>query len=387
MKKNMKRWLVIGGVVAVIIAYVFIQVQAGMKKSSAGVMVDLSKLQRTNLVTTVSGSGQVDAEDKAQLRAEINGLVTKVLVKEGQRVRKGDLLVQFDDRQYVNALQTALVDEQALEQSKIHLASTRKTYQHTLELFKNGAASQEQLDQAELTLSQEEKQVAQSTQLAGIKLSNARLDLDRTKVRATRNGIILFCPAKEGMAVTPGTELCQIGELSKLVVELPVDEIDITQIKLGQPATITQEGLTELKLKGTVIAIAPQAVKNQNENVFPVKIRIDNSSGMLRSGMSVDTEIVTNDLKDVLTVPLLAVLEEEHKGKTEKYLFKVIDGKAVKTKITAGFSSDSELEVLGGIKEGDTYVSGDYETILHLKDKTAVRQRVLKPQAQPKANQ
>ena len=255
------------------------------------------------------------------------------------------------------------------------------------ELFKNGAASQEQLDQAELTLSQEEKQVAQSTQLAGIKLSNARLDLDRTKVRATRNGIILFCPAKEGMAVTPGTELCQIGELSKLVVELPVDEIDITQIKLGQPATITQEGLTELKLKGTVIAIAPQAVKNQNENVFPVKIRIDNSSGMLRSGMSVDTEIVTNDLKDVLTVPLLAVLEEEHNGKTEKYLFKVIDGKAVKTKITAGFSSDSELEVLGGIKEGDTYVPGDYETILHLKDKTAVWQRVLKPQAQPKANQ
>lgn len=386
MKKNMKRWLVIGGVAVAIIVYMFIQVQAGMKKNSAGVAVDLSKLTRTNLVTTVSGSGRVDAEDKAQLRAEITGLVTKVLVKEGQRVRKGDLLVQFDDRQYVNALQTALVDEQALEQSRIHLANTRKTYQHTLELYKNGAASREQLDQAELALSQEEKQVAQSSQLVSIKLNNARQDLERTKVRAPRNGIVLFCPVEEGMTVTPGTELCEIGELSKLVVELPVDEIDITQIKLGQPATITQEGLPDLKFTGKVIEIAPQAVQSQGENVFPVKIRIDNSSGLLRSGMSVDTEIVTNDLKNVLTVPLLAVLEEEHNGKTEKYLFKVIDGKAIKTKIIAGFSSDSDLQVLGGIREGDTYVSGDYETILHLKDKTAVRQRVLKPQAQPKAD-
>lgn len=387
MQKNMKRWLIIGGVAVAIIAYVFIQVQAGMKKNSAGVMVDLTKLQRTNLVTTVSGSGQVDADDKAQLRAEITGLINKILVKEGQRVQKGDLLVQFDDRQYVNALQTALLDEQALEQSRTHLANTRKTYQHTLELFKNGAASQEQLDQAELALNQEEKQVAQSSQLVSIKLSNARQDLDRTKVRATRSGVVLYCPVEEGMTVAPGTELCEIGELSKLVVELPVDEIDITQIKLGQPATITQEGLPDLKLTGSVIEIAPQAVQNQGENVFPVKIRIDNSSGLLRSGMSVDTEIVTNDLKNVLTVPLLAVLEEEHNGKTEKYLFKVIDGKAVKTKITAGFSSDSDLEVLGGIREGDTYVSGDYETILHLKDKTAVRQRVLKPQTQPKTNQ
>ncbi|HEX3048692.1 MAG TPA: efflux RND transporter periplasmic adaptor subunit, partial [Bacillota bacterium] len=226
---------------------------------------------------------------------------------------------------------------------------------------------------AALALDQEEKQVAQASRLAGLNLSNTQEDLVRTKVRAPRSGMILFCPIKEGMTVAPGTELCQIGDLRRLVVELPVDEIDITQIKIGQAATVTQEGLSDLKLSGTVIQIAPQALPVGGDNVFPVKIRVDNSKEVLRSGMSVDTEIITHDLQNVVTVPLLAVLDEEKNGKTEKYLFLVKNGKAVKTKISAGFSNDSDLEVKSGLAIGDTYVSGDYETILHLKDKTNVQ--------------
>lgn len=321
MAKGVKRWLIIGVIVLAVVAYVVFMAQAGKKSSQAGVEVELSQGKQGNLVTIVSGSGKVDADEKATLRAEITGLITKVYVKEGQWVNKGDLLIQFHDRVFLSALERARLDIQSQEQAQNHLESTRKNYNHIKQLFEDGAASREQLDAAALTLDQEEKQVVQASKLSELNLSNAQEDLIRTKIRASRSGMILYCPVKEGMTVAPGTELCQIGDLRRLVVELPVDEIDITQIKIGQPATVTQEGLSDLKLFGTVIQIAPQAVSVGGENVFPVKIRVDNSKEVLRSGMSVDTEIITHDLRNIVTVPLLAALDEENNGKTEKYLF------------------------------------------------------------------
>ncbi|MCL6590109.1 MAG: efflux RND transporter periplasmic adaptor subunit [Firmicutes bacterium] len=380
MAKGLKRWLIICVVILAVAAYVAFMAQAGKKGAQAGVEVEMSQAKPGNLVTVVSGTGKVDAEDKAIIRAEITGLITKVYVKEGQWVNKGDLLVQFHDRMFITALERARLESQAQEQARNHLENTRKNYIHVKQLFEDGAASREQLEAAALALEQEEKQVAQASKLAELNLSNAQEDLVRTKVRATRSGMILYCPVKEGMTAPQGTELCQIGDLRHLVVELPVDEIDITQIKIGQAATVTQEGLSELKLPGTVIEIAPQAVSVAGENVFPVKIRIDNSKGILRSGMSVDTEIITHDLRNVITVPLLAVLDEEKNGQIEKYLFLVKEGKAVKTKIKAGFSNDSDLEVRSGLASGDIYISGDYETILHLKDKTNVREKKIKPE-------
>jgi HlyD family secretion protein len=378
MAKGLKRWLIIGAIILAVV-YVIFMVQAGKKSTQAGVEVEMSQAKPGNLVTIVSGSGKVDADEKATLRAEITGLITKVLVKEGQWVNKGDLLVQFHDRVFLSALEKARLDVQAQEQARNHLDNTRKNYNHIKRLFEDGAASREQLDAAALALDQEEKQVAQNSRLTDLNLSNAPVDVARNNARAPRSGMVLFCPVKEGMTVTPGTELCQIGDLRHLVVELPVDEVDITQIKIGQKAAVTQEGLSDLKLSGTVIQIAPQALPVGGENVFPVKLRVDNSKEILRSGMSVDTEIITHDLRNVITVPLLAVLDEEKNGKMEKYLFLVKDGKAVKTKISAGFSNDSDLEVKSGLAIGDTYVSGDYETILHLKDKTNVRPKKTEP--------
>ncbi|NLG84075.1 MAG: efflux RND transporter periplasmic adaptor subunit, partial [Firmicutes bacterium] len=226
------------------------------------------------------------------------------------------------------------------------------------------------------TIEGEDKLAALRLRDAERSLDELRADLARTVVRAPRDGIVLSCPVKEGMNVLAGTELCTIGTTDRLVVELPVDQVDIVRVKKGQKATITHEGLPGVKIPGEVCAVPPQAVELGGERVFPVQIVLDNREGFLRPGMTVDAEIVTAHLKGVLTVPLLAVLEEEDKnGEVQRFVFRVEQGKAVKTKVVVGLTSENEAEIKEGLVEGDLYVAGDYETILHLKDGTGVKEK------------
>ncbi|MCL6614316.1 MAG: efflux RND transporter periplasmic adaptor subunit [Firmicutes bacterium] len=430
-----KRWLIILLAGMAFLVYAFIAIRAGRKKSAAGVEVEIAKAKRGELVTTVSGSGLVQAEDKTEVRAEISGILEEVLVEEGARVAKGALLFRFAGRELgkavknaESAVETARVQwnnirirvdesrlqvsqaEQALAKARLALADAEKSYERIKRLFEKGAVAKEQLEAASSALEGAKLQVAQAEnahqqaivsakavegeeELAALRLRDAegnlaelRQDLARTMVRAPRDGIVLSCPAKAGMSVPAGAELCTIGTTRRLVVELPVDEVDIAQLKKGQKATITHEGLPGVKIPGEVSAIPPQAVERGGERVFPVEIAIDNTEGLLHPGMSVDTEIVTNHLTGVLTVPLLAILEEENaEGEIERFIFLVREGKAVKTRVIIGASNESEAEIREGLAEGDAYVSGDYETILRLKDGSSVREKKRAKDQRPRA--
>lgn len=125
---------------------------------------------------------------------------------------------------------------------------------------------------------------------------------------------------------------------------------------------------------GEVDQVALKGITKGSEIVFPVTILIDNQDGNLRPGMTVDVEIITASVGETLTIPLLALVEdEEPNGEIGKYVFKIIDDTAVKTRVKTGLSNESRVEILEGLLEGDSYVSGDYDTILHLKDGTKVR--------------
>ena len=422
---NKKRWLIFLVLAGLFLAYLVIAIRAGRKKNTAGVEVEIAKAKRGELVTTVSGSGLVRAEDKTEVRAEISGILAEVLVEEGARVAEGALLFRFADRELTkavknaeSAVETARLQrenirlrieesryqvrqaEQALAKARLALADAEKAYERISRLFEKGAAAKEQLEAASSQLEGAKLQAAQAEsayqqalvsaktlegeeKLAALRLRDAertldelREDLAKTRVRAPRAGIVLSCPVKEGMNVLAGTELCTIGTTDRLVVELPVDEVDIARVKKDQKATITHEGLPGVKILGEVSAIPPQAVEVGGERVFPVKIALANQEGLLRPGMSVDVDIVTDHLTNVLTVPLLAILEEEDKkGEVQKFIFLVKEGKAVKTRVVVGLTSESEAEIREGLAEGDAYVAGDYETILHLKDGARVKEK------------
>ena len=430
-----KRWIIFLLVGVGIAVYAFAAIRAGRKKSAAGVMVEIARVKRNDLVTTVSGSGLVQAEEETEVRAEIAGILEEVLVKEGDRVAEGALLFRFAGRELEKAVadaESALemagmeaenirlrleeaqngVDraEAAMEKAGLALADAEKDYERTQRLFEKGAVTGKQLEAASSALEAaklqvkeaenayqgalltvkgveaEERTVSLKRRDAERNLAELRADLARTVVRAPRDGIVLSCPVKAGMSVPAGTALCAIGATRRLVVELPVNEVDIVQVRKGQKATITHEGLPGVKIPGEVETIPPQALESGGERVFPVKILIDNTGGFLRPGMTVDTEIVTNHLAGVLTVPLLAILEEENaEGDMERYIFRVREGKAVKTRIVIGASNESEAEIRQGLAEGDAYVAGDYETILRLKDGSSVREKKPEKSRRPEA--
>lgn len=426
MKKKKSRIIIGVLIIAAVGAYGFMAVKSGQKKKEVGIAVEISTVATGELVTTVTGTALVDAEDKIKVWAEIAGIISEVYVKEGEVVRQGDLLFTFADRQLVQAVEDAEAGvkdirqqlenlqlevkgqdsgslqirqaRQTLAQARLSLAEAERNQERIRSLYERGAVAKEELDravtaweearlkveQAETGLDQallksrsddgQKKLLQLKLNDAQRKLRDAKEELAKTKVYAPQDGMILSCPVKKGMSVAMGTELCQIGNTDYLEAVLPVDEVDITQVKTGQKVTITHPGISGVEFLGTVLAIAPQAEKRGDEYVFPVKIGVENKDGRLLPGMSVDAEIETNHLSNVLTVPLLAVLEEENKnGQIVKYLFLVKDGKATKTEIETGISNDSDIEVKAGIALGDTYVSGDYETILHLKDGSSVR--------------
>lgn len=428
MRKKRSRWVIILVVIAAIIVYGFISIRAGQKKKAIGVEVDIDQVKVGEIITVVTGTGLVEAEDKVEVRAEISGLLASALIKEGDWVNRGELLFQFDDRQLRQVVASAEAGvemtraelenlaikvrevssgglqikqaEQSLAQARLALTDAEKNYARINGLYQDGAAAKEQLEaaasavedaglrvkQAETMLDQailsdktdegREKLLRLKLKDAQRSLAEAQEELAKTKVRATQSGRVLLCPVKEGMTVPAGTELCRIGRIDRLQVILPVDEIEITQVKIGQKATITHLGLPELKLTGAVEKIALQAVERGGQSVFQVEIGLSNQEDLLRPGMSVDTEILTNHLTGVLTLPLLAVLEEENEqGVAERYVFLAQDEKAVKTKITTGLSSDSAIEVTGGISEGEPFVAGDYDTILHIKDGSNIREK------------
>ena len=373
-----------------ILIYVIIAVRSGQKHKNAGTVVEISNVSREELVTTVSGSGVADTQEKEEIRAEITGLISKIHVLEGDWVKKGDLLLTFNDRHFrravtsaENALKAAEFDSTlpSLEEARLVVDSCRKAHDRVALLYQQGAATKEDLEEAVLKLKQAEIRWEQTQKLVTIKREEAQLslaaaqqELAGTRVTASRDGRVIYCPVKEGMSIVPGTFLCEIGNLETLTVEFGVDEIDISQINPEQVARITHDGLPGMEFTGSVEQVALKGITKGNECTFPVKIRIDNTMGKLRPGMTVDVEIETARVKETLTLPLLAVLEEEESiGAVGKYVFMVVDGTAVKTRVITGLSNESSIEIKEGLNEGDPYISGDYDTIIRLKDGTKVR--------------
>ncbi len=373
-----------------ILIYVIIAVRSGQKHKNAGTVVEISNVSREELVTTVSGSGVADTQEKEEIRAEITGLISKIHVLEGDWVKKGDLLLTFNDRHFrravtsaENALKAAEFDSTlpSLEEARLVVDSCRKAHDRVALLYRQGAATKEGLEEAVLKLKQAEIRWEQTQKLVTIKREEAQLslaaaqqELAGTRVTASRDGRVIYCPVKEGMSIVPGTFLCEIGNLETLTVEFGVDEIDISQINPEQVARITHDGLPGMEFTGSVEQVALKGITKGNECTFPVKIRIDNTMGKLRPGMTVDVEIETARVKETLTLPLLAVLEEEESiGAVGKYVFMVVDGTAVKTRVITGLSNESSIEIKEGLNEGDPYISGDYDTIIRLKDGTKVR--------------
>lgn len=313
----------------------------------------------------VALAGSVEGSNTALVTAEYSGRISEVYVKEGQAVKAGQPLVRIDGGGGTAAaapVETAVppVPDQPLqqqEQSEVERLS--KLYQRYQDLYNQGALPRRKLEDVAAQL-----QAAQEA-LGGLSLETpsatsapaapggAARQQGSANLTASVDGIVTGLSAAAGNSVQAGQQLMILdsGETVRVVAQLGQKEL--TFIRSGTPAAITAEAAPDQVLAGKVEGIFPGADPG-NSLLFRGHIQVDNSSGILQSGMKVNIRLNTGILVPVQTVPAAAILQEEGNS----YLFLALDGKAVRQPVTVGVALGDSVEITSGLPENGLVITG-----------------------------
>jgi HlyD family secretion protein len=334
---------------------------------------------RGTLVETAAASGKIEPDVQVEVKSRGSGQVIEVLVKEGDQVQAGQLLVKLDPtdatRQLASAkvarnraladvqaarasLGMAQLDEQnsevtesvAQKSAELGLGSTdaARTATHATKV----AASNVTLKRAQLSASEGALQAAE------LSVQDAELRLKETSIYAPISGTVLDIAVEKGTLVSSaltnvsgGSAVMTLADLSHLRIVASVDEAQISHIATGQRVDISVDTYGDRLFQGVVDRVSPLGVDTSSVVTFDVEIAVtDESAPLLRSGMSADIEIVTAEQKDALLVPLLAV---QSKGKQR--FVRLPDG--AERPIHVGATDGTQMVVLDGLRDGDTVLA------------------------------
>lgn len=361
-----------------------------LTKGDGGKAVEVTTVAEQVVRSSILASGVLAYREEVELRSEVIGKIEAVNVEEGDRVEAGDIVIALDPEQFRAQVEqqeaNVRLQEIAIERQRVLLENLERQVQRQRELFSEGLLNENAFEAAEneLKLARVDlRSREQSLSQARAALAQAQDNLDRTQIRSPIDGVIIMLDVEVGEAVIagttniPGTTLAVVADPSVLLAEVQVDETDIAQVSLEQPASIFAAAFPDTPLPGIVskIATSAQQAAGQQNLSFEVLIRITEPDKVaVRPGMSCRAEIYTESAEDAVAVPLQAVLYDETTTADEEqpYVFVVEDGKAVRRDVTLGLSSDSHMEILAGIEAGEQVVSGPFRTLRHLKEGDAV---------------
>jgi len=432
------------------------------------VTVQTTKVIKGDLVSQVTASGEIKPKTYINLGANAQGRITDLYVKEGDRVHKDQVVARIENIQAtadvdqqkasinaaladVNANEAAIkaqddaIKTQAatIDRAKSDLALAKINMDRAEQLVKEGVGPRQDYDQrkgaydsavaslheAEARLSQMQSQRAQNAaqmvgterRVAQAQAGLARLNdiLEKHAVVAPLNGVVTSLPVRIGETVVMGIQnsaastVMTIADMSIITAEVRVDETDIVNIHLGQPAEVTIDAIPNRTFPGHVIEIGNSAIlrssglaastsasSSSEAKDFKVVIGLDDPPEEIRPGLSCSTKITTATHKEVVSIPLQALtirtkgdLEDAAKKKTapadtnaaidplaEKERKEEIQGvfvikgdKAVFTKVDTGITGSTDIEVLSGVEIGDQVVTGTYKAIRTMRDGTRIK--------------
>ena len=381
-----------------------------------GVEVRLEPIHRRDLVATVSASGKIVPQRTVDISADITGRITRIAVREGEFVRRGDLLLRIDPSQYQSAVARGRAATSSAEASAVQAAANRdqakRALDRALELRERDAqlVSLEQLEQAQtaydvakaLTTSADH-QVEQ----ARAALREAQDQLAKTVLRAPMDGQVTRVAVEEGEVAVPGTFsretglLMTVSDLSIILAKVEVDETDVVRLSMGDSARIDIDAFPGGGFTGRVTKIARSAIRQPTTGVqgdqsvdYDVEVTLDDPPADIRPDLSTTARIVTAIRDSVLSVPIIALTVRDHlpfstetapRDTVEARLetegvFIVEQGRAHFRPTTVGIAGEEHFEVLEGLREGDIIVAGPYQAVRDLKD--SARVRALKPDSE-----
>jgi len=394
-KKRRKR-IIIGSIVIVIIVLI---VGVAVAFSHGSTKIDpskLAKVEKGDLAKSVVATGKVEPITKVEVKSKASGIVTKLYVEYGDRVKKGQLLAQLDKEEIAAGVEQSRAGLQAAEanlksaeadyeRSKVDAEGPdvpllKRAYDRALQMQKDGVVSESALDDAEkeykLAINKQNVARAQMIVLLGkIAQSKAQVAQDQASLRqfdeqlsytditSPLDGIVLSRDVEMGDAVSSilvlgssATLVMTLGDTSQVYVKGKVDESDIGRVYLGQPARIKVESFKDKTFKGVVTKISPMGVEKDNVTTFEVRVSIDNPGGELKAEMTANAEIILDEHKNVLQVPEGSILyDKDRSASVEVPDSKGKEGKR-KVAINIGISNGAKTEVLKGLKEGDQVI-------------------------------
>jgi HlyD family secretion protein len=395
-KKKRRRliiWSSIVAVVALLIAGgVFAATRGGTKIDPS----KLAKVEKGDLAKSVVATGKVTPITKVEVKSKASGIVKKLLVDYGDRVKKGQLLAQLDkieieaqveqSKAGLEAAQASLQSSQAdFERAKVDAEGPdvpllKRAYERAVNMAKDGVVSTSALEDAqknyELALNKQNVSKAQVTVLkAKIAQSQANVAQDQANLKQLEeqlsytdiispiDGIVLSRDVQMGDAVSSilvlgssATLVMTLGDTSEVYVKGKVDESDIGKVYLGQRARIKVESFKDKTFDGKVTKISPMGVEKDNVTTFEVRVSIQNPGGELKAEMTANAEVILEEHKNVLQIPEGAILyDKDKKASVEIPNPKGKEGKD-KVAVNIGISNGAKTEVLSGLKEGDQVV-------------------------------
>lgn len=389
-----KKWVVIAAIALLVI------VPVGLKlaRSDDAKKIDAEKISQRALTPSILASGTLIYESQITLASEVVGRVKEVLVKEGETVKEGQLLLRLDpetSRAEIAQIQASRrVAELNINRQQVNSdaqAAKQKRYeglraQGMVEAVKyDDFVTQRDLAVVELRSSRE------SLKQTEAQLKQAQERLAKTEIRAPVSGKVTAVYIKVGETAVPsatsiaGSSLMIIADTTSLYAEVNIDETDIARISKGQEAKIVPAAFPDKSLVGSVeqVAITPRQVQGQSRT-YPVKIRLQPTAGVeFHPGMSCRAEVSTKKTgaQKSLAVPVQSVrYEESETGKNDKAdkadkadkgrasVYIVVDGKAVKREVDTGIADDAYIEILKGVAENEMVIIGPPKIARFLRD-------------------
>ena len=395
-----KKKIIIGSVIIIVIVIMVVSIMS-KNKGSEGIVVETAKVSKEKIVETVTATGRIQPKTQVKISADVAAKITQLNVKEGDWVEKGVFLVQLDRERFLASVESAEANLRANESNallaKENMLKTDKDHDRTQELFDKKLESQAILDQA-YAFAQVEKarynSALEQVEQAKAVLKQANDDLSKTSIYAPMAGTISELNKEVG-EIALGSQFQEdvimiISDLSGMEALVNVDENDIVSITLNDSAVIEVDALPDKVFKGEVSEIASSAKISgtgtaDQKTEFEVKIAIINPGKELRPGMTASSDIVTETKKDAIGVPIqcvtvrtleqLGVKKSAEKDSTAKQeytpdkdgfvqvIFVIEEGKAKAKQVEVGIQSESLIEIISGISEGEEIATGSYRAI------------------------
>ena len=352
--------------------------------------VEVQKVELKPIKSSILASGTLAFREQVQLRSEVIGQVTELHVEEADRVKKDDLLITLDPKNYQAQVEQAearvRIQRIAIERQRLLIKTLTDRFARQEIMFEKNLVDEDSYEavESELALAKVDlRSLQESLTQASAALDQAEELLSKTRILSPIDGVAIQVDIKVGETVIagttniPGSTMMVIADPSETLTEVQVDEADIAQVREGQNADIFTAAFPDTPLSGTIQSIATVARKSpgQASLSFLVKILLDEQDTMtIRPGMSVRADIYTQSSEATLAVPVQAVLYDEDMGEDDEgkeeqtYVFVMIDGKALRKDVEVGISSDSDQEIKSGLEEDEIVISGPFRILRHLND-------------------